>query len=58
MLLDKSDGEEINWIEPFGAPGPAPATAETGAQAGEAPAAAAAEEAAPPPSVQVSFSGG
>lgn len=55
MLLDKSEGEEINWIEPFGAPAPAPETAESGAQTGETPAAA--EEAAPPPSVQVSFSG-
>ena len=56
MLLDKSEEEEINWIEPFGAPAPAaaaePAPAETGAPAGGT--APDAEEAAPPPSVQVS----
>lgn len=53
MLLDKSEEEEINWIEPFGATtaaSAAPPATETGAPTGET---AGSEEPAPPPSVQV-----
>ncbi|KAG8696227.1 proteasome regulatory particle base subunit [Ceratobasidium sp. 395] len=58
MLLDKKEGEEITWIEPFGAP--AAPTAEAGAGEGEvAPASgqtqAGGDEAAPPPPVQYAF---
>jgi 26S proteasome regulatory subunit N2 len=58
MLVDSKEGEEVSWIEPFGAPAAAPAApaaaegettpvAQTGAQTAD-------DEAAPPPSVQVS----
>ncbi|KAG9126952.1 proteasome regulatory particle base subunit, partial [Ceratobasidium sp. 392] len=57
MLLDKKEGEEITWIEPFGAPAPAPAASPAG-EGEAAPATgdqAQTEEAAPPPPVQYSF---
>ncbi|CAE6469908.1 unnamed protein product [Rhizoctonia solani] len=49
MLIDKKEGEQVEWIQPFGAES-AP-TENTGAQP-EQPTPASTDEAAPPPSVQ------
>jgi hypothetical protein len=51
MFVDKKDGEPIEWIQPFGAE-TAPAENSATQTEGQPPA----SEAAPPPTIQVSYS--
>ncbi|CAE7203319.1 unnamed protein product [Rhizoctonia solani] len=53
MLIDKKDGEEVEWIQPFGAE--ATPAENAGAQTEQTPPASNNDEAPPPPSVQYAF---